>query len=221
MLLGAIGFYYHTYSQCVADGRELWNGYISLEMELFARQNEIAGHILRAKSVSELRKLIDERKYFNAQYKDQSITELHTLYIVRSRLIDESGINKSADNEFTKSKFYQRFSPVLYGRVDPAIKDADLKDLQELSAQFIVLQLVRFLTALRSNTVIACIPTNVFLTMLREKPVTVQRYDTGSFVAKELSMQRSLSGRNCLPRRTPPPPLPSTTYPPDAPAQPQ
>jgi hypothetical protein len=222
VLLGAIGFYYHTYTQCVADARDVWSSYISLEMELFQRQNAIAGHILEAKSVSELRKSIDEHKYFDAQYKDKSTVDLHTLYVLRSERIDESGINKSAENEFANSKFYQRFSPALYGPIGPSIKDADLKDLQEFAAQFIVLQLVRFLTALRSETVIACIPANVYLTMLGEKPVTIQRYDTGSFVAKELSMQRSLSGRNFLPRKTPPAPFPSTTYKPDVqPAQPQ
>jgi hypothetical protein len=211
-----VGFYYHTYTKCVADSRELWNEYISLELELFARQNEIASQILHAKSVTELRKSIDEHKSFAAGYKDRSIAELHKLYLVRSELIDESGVSKAADTEFAQSKNYQGFSPVLYGYVPDSIKEADFKDLQEFAALFGSVQLVRFLTAVRSKTVIACIPANVFLTMLSEKPATIQRYDLGSFNEKERSRLRARAGRNVLPRKTPPAPFPSTTYKPDA-----
>jgi len=226
LMVGAVlsfcAFYYHNYSRCVADARVLWSEYISLEMELFARQNEIATHILKAKSISELRKSIDERKYFDAQYKDKSIAELHTLYLIRSELVDERGMSRSAENAFIESKLYQRFSPVLYGHVDESLKDADLKDLQEFASQFVYLQIVRFFTALRSNAEIACIPANVFLTMLGEKPVTIQRYDTGSFVEKERSRIRAMSGRNLLPPRAPPAPFPATTYTPDVqPPQPR
>lgn len=210
-----VGFYYHTYTKCVADSRELWSAYASLELELFARQNDISSQILHAESVADLRKSIDEHKSFAAEYKDRSIAELHTLYLIRSELIDESGMSRAAETEFAQSKNYQRFSPVLYGHVPESIKEADFKDLQEFAGLFVVVQLVRFLTGLRSEAVIACIPANVFLTMLGEKPVAIQRYDLGSFTEKERSRLRAMSGRNVLPRRTPPAPFPSTTYKPD------
>ncbi len=216
LVVSFVGFYYHTYTKCVADSRELWSEYISLEFELFARQNDIASQILHARSVADLRKSIDEHKSFAAEYKDKSTAELHTLYLVRSELIDESGMSKAAETEFAQSKNYQRLSPVLYGHVPESITEADLKDLQEFAASFGVVEFVRFLTGLRSETVIACIPANVFLTMLSEKPVTIQRYDLGSFTEKERARQRAEAGRNVLPRRTPPAPVPSTTYKPDA-----
>ncbi len=212
-----IVFYYHTYTQCVADARDLYTGYISLEMELFQRQNEIAGQVLQSKSISDLRKAIDARKYIDAQYKELTTAQLETLYLTRSELIDERGINKSAEIEFMNSKLYQRFNPVLFGNISETISDADLKDLQEFTAQFVVLQLVRMSTRLRSNAEIACIPANVFQIMLGEKPVTIQRYDTGSFVEKERSRLRAMSKRNLLPPRTPPNPFPDTTFKPDVP----
>jgi hypothetical protein len=211
-----VGFYYHSYTTCVADARALWNEYISLELELFARQNNIASQVLHAKSVADLRKSIDEHKSFAAEYKDKSIAELHTLYLVRSELIDESGMSKAAETEFAQSKNYQRFSPVLYGQIPESIKEADLKDLQEFAALFGVVQFVKYLTALRSEAVIACIPANVFLIMLGEKPVTIQRYDLGSFTEKERLRERAEAGRNVLPRRTPPAPFPLTTNKPNA-----
>jgi hypothetical protein len=215
-MVGAVltffGFYYHTYTQCVADAREFFDGYISLETELFYRQNEIASLILNAKSVSELRKSIDQRKYINPRFKDQTTADIHTLYLVRSELVDERGINKSAENEFTNSKQYQRFSPVLYGYIDPTISDADLKDLQQFATQFGLLQIIQFFTRVRSVSEIDCIPTNIFVIMLGEKPVTIQRYDAGSFVEKERLMQRYLSGHNYLPPKNPPPPFPNTTF---------
>ncbi len=207
-----VGFYYHTYTKCVADSRELWSEYVSLEFELFARQNDIASQIVDARSVAELRKSIDDHKSFAAEYKDKSIAELFQRYLARSELIDESGMSKTAETEFAQSKNYQRFSPILYGHVPESIKQVDLKDLQEFAALFGGVQLVRFLTALRSEAAIACVPANVFLTMLSEKPVTIQRYDLGSFTEKERSRLRAMSGRNLLPRRTPPAPFPSTTY---------
>jgi hypothetical protein len=212
-------FYYHTYTQCVADARVFFDNYISLETELLYRQNEIVTQILNAKSVSDLRKSIDPRKYIDPQFKDQTTAEIHTLYLVHSEMIDERGINKSAENAFTTSKLYQRFSPVLFGYVDKTISDADLKELQKFAAQFGALQLVQFLTRLRSVSEIDCIPANIFVIMLGEKPVTIQRYDAGSFLEKQRLRDRYLSGRNFLTPRSPPPPFPATNFTPDAPAQ--
>jgi hypothetical protein len=215
-VLTFVGFYYHTYTQCVADSREFFGNYISLETELLYRQNEIVSQILNAKSVSELRKSVDQRKYVDPRFKDQTTAEIHTLYLVQSEQVDESGINKSAENEFTSSKPYQRFSPVLYGYIDKTISDADLKDLQQFAAQFGALQIIQFFTRIRSVSEIDCIPRNIFVIMLGEKPVTIQRYDAGSFVEKERLRQRYLSGRNLLPPRSPPAPFPGTSFTPDA-----
>ena len=212
VIIGFCVFYYNTYTQCVADARKLHEEYIALETELSARENEIVSQILKAKSLSELRKSIDQRKHNSVRYKDMSIAELQTQYLIRSQFVDETGIDRSAENKFKSSDQYQRFGSVSLGYVGDNLTENDFDGLQAFAIQFGLIQFQKLITGIRSVTEIDCIPGNIFLIMLGERPVTIQRYDAGSFVEVERLRQRSRSEHNVLPPRTPPTPFPATTF---------
>jgi hypothetical protein len=206
-----VPFYYYTYRQCIDDTRKFFDEYMSLRRELNSREIEIASQILKARSISDLRKGVDSRKFFSAKYKDYDIAELQLLYSINSESVDETGINKSAEAELKNSPLYSKYSDVFYGHIDEKINDSDLKDLQLLAVNIGRVEFIQFVTDVRSVSEFKCAsPKNVLAIMLGEKPVTLQRYDAGSFVEKQ--RLRSAAKRNFLSPRVAPPPFPDTTF---------
>lgn len=140
LIVAFVPFYYHTYMQYIADTRNFFDEYMSLRQEIDFRENGIARQILKAKSISEMRKTIDERKYFSPKYKEITIAELQRLYVIDSESVDETGINKSFDDQIKQSPLYKKYARVFYGDIDEKISDADLKDLQILASNIVYSQ---------------------------------------------------------------------------------
>ncbi len=106
-------FYYHTYTQCVADARTLNGEYGALFLELQDRQMAIARQIQRARTAAGLREVVDPKRSFSAAYENFTIEELHRKYLIDSELIDESGVNKTVDSAFENLQIHSKFMPVL------------------------------------------------------------------------------------------------------------
>jgi hypothetical protein len=212
LIISFLVFYRQTYVQCVADSRSLYSDYIGLRFELLSRENDILDVILRAKSTTELRANLDPKKSFDLKYKDDTISGLRTRYAAASAFIDESGINKSAENAVQRSDIYQKYGPIFSGFVPAGFADADLPTLKQLALVVGQVEMNRFFTDLRTEAEIQCIRPNVLLIMWGEKPVTIQRYDVGSFSGKERQRLQQLKGRNLLTPRVAPAPFPQTDF---------
>jgi hypothetical protein len=210
-------FYRQTYVQCVADGRKFFTDYSALKTELLYRENEVVSAMLEAKSVADLRNRIDPKKAFDNRFKDDTLLDLRTRYALASEFIDESGIDRSNESALQQSELYQKYRPVFDGIIGPTLSDSDLAPLKQIAAGTATVQMMNFFTDIRSEVEIQCIPQNVLLEMWGETPITIQRYDVGSFTEKERRRIRMLKGRNLLTPKVPPAPFPQTNFrPPDA-----
>jgi hypothetical protein len=212
LIISFFVFYRQTYVQCVADSRSLYSDYVGLKFELLNRENDVLDVILKAKSMAELRAGLDPKKSFDLKYKDETISGLRMRYSAASAFIDESGINKSAEYAVLNSEIYQKYAPVFSGFVPAGFDDTDLPTLKQLALVVGQVEMNRFFTDLRTEAEILCIPSNVLLNMSGEKPVTIQRFDVGSFSGKERRRLQQLKGRNLLTPRVPPAPFPQTDF---------
>jgi hypothetical protein len=215
-------FYRQTYVQCVADSRKLYSDYVGLDTELLYRKNEIVSIVLDVRSIAELKQKLDPKKYFGTQYKDNALTDLVTKHALESQLIDESGINKSAETALQQNETYQKFSAVFaYGIVPATLKDGDLAELKQIALAVGTVDMMKFITLIRTEAEIQCIRPNILMLMWGETPVTLQRYDVGSFSKKETLRLRAIKGRNFLTPKTAPAPFPETDFkPPATPVEP-
>jgi hypothetical protein len=190
--------------------------------EILYRKNEIVSIALDVNSVAELKKKLDPKKYFGTHYKDDAITDLVTRHALESEFIDESGIDKSAENALQQNEFFQKFGAVFtYGIVPGALKDDDIPALKQVALAVGTIDMMKFFTLIRTEAEIQCIRPNVLMLMWGETPVTVQRYDVGSFSKKEKLRLRAMKGRNFLTPKTAPAPFPETDFkPPNIPPTP-
>jgi hypothetical protein len=211
-------FYRQTYVQCVSDSRKLYSEYIGLKFELLQRENDVLAAIFNAKSIADLRKTLDPKKSYDPKYKDDTLSGLQVRYASASEFIDESGINKSADLALRNSEPYQKYSQLFSsGIVLSTMVDSDLPPLKQLALLAGQAQMIDFITDIRSEAEIQCIRPNVLMIMWGETPVTIQRFDVGSFTGKERLRLQAMKGRNLLEPRKAPAPFPQTDFkPPEA-----
>jgi hypothetical protein len=107
---------------------------------------------------------------------------------------------------------YQFQSLFFSGILDAAIQDGDLPVLKELAAAVLQVNLLGFMEDLRNVVQIECGPANIFSLMWGERPITVRKYDAGSFVEREKIRRQIEAGRNHLTPKTAPLPFPATTF---------
>jgi len=221
LIISFLVFYRQTYVQCVSNSRKLFADYIGLKMELLRRENEILEAVLKGNSIADLRDRIDPKKSFDSRYKDNTITDVRIQFAQASEFIDESGIDKSAESGLQEIQLYQKYNQIFTaGVVASTLTDSDLAPLKLLAVSAGEVEMINFMTDIRSEAEIQCIPQNVLLLMWGETPVTIQRYDVGSFTGKELHRIQTLKGQNLLTPRVAPPPFPQTNFKPPASATP-
>lgn len=111
-----------------------------------------------------------------------------------------------------RSEIYQKYGSVFSGIVPAGLAYSDLQTLKQLALIVGQVEMNRFFTDLRTEAEIQCIAPNVLLTMWGEKPITIQRYDVGSFSGKERQRLKQLKARNLLTPRVAPAPFPHTDF---------
>jgi hypothetical protein len=217
LIVSFLVFYRQTYVQCVSNSRKLFADYIGMKMELLHRENEILEVVIKANSIADLRERIDQKKSFDSRYKDNTITDLRTQYAQASEFIDESGIDASAETTLRSLELYQKYNQIFIAGIVPStLTDSDLAPLKLLAVSAGEVEMINFITDIRSTADIQCIWPNVLLIMWGETPVTIQRYDVGSFSGKELLSIQISKGRNLLTPRVAPAPFPQTNFQPPA-----
>ena len=115
LVVSFLVFYRQTYVQCVSDSRKLYSEFVGLKFELLQRENDLLAAIIDAKTMAELRKDVDPKKSFDPKYKDDTLSGLQVRYAAASELIDENGINKSAERTLQNSEPYQKYSQIFSG----------------------------------------------------------------------------------------------------------
>jgi hypothetical protein len=207
-------FYHHTYVSCVANSRKFYSEYASLKMELYLRQGQIAASVYEANSIQALRETLSHEKSFDRQFKDNSTLELQTRQMVQAASIDMSGIGHDlAKTLLEKVEVYQKYKALyLNGILDETASDSDLATLKALSVGVLELNALQFIADLRNVAQIECTPANIFSLMWGDQPITIRKYDAGSFVEREKIHQQIEAARNHLNPKAPPPPFPETTF---------
>jgi hypothetical protein len=130
---------------------------------LLQRENDVLATIINAKTAAELRKVVDPKKSFDPKYKDDTLSGLQVRYAAASGLIEESGINKSAERTLQNSEPYQKYSQIFSGIVPSTLADSDLAPLKQLALIVSQVQMIGFITDIRSEAEIQCIRPNVLL----------------------------------------------------------
>ena len=207
-------FYHRTYVTCVSDSRELYSDYVSLKMELVYRQSDIANSIYNAASIKDLRQSLSQNKSFNHQYKDYSTLELQTRQAIQATSIDTSGIGSNAASMMLeKLDQYRKYKSLfINGILDEKTNESELPLLKALALTVTQVNAINFFQDLRTIAQIQCIPANIFSLMWGDRPITIQKYDPGSFVAAEQIHEEIDAGRNHLAPKTAPAPFPETTF---------
>jgi hypothetical protein len=207
-------FYHRTYTACVADSRQFYQDYVSLRMELFQRRAHITRLAYDATSIKDLRDALAQNKSFDRQFKEDTTVELQTRQMVQTTSIDTSGVGPNlAQTLLEKAEPFEKYKPLFFnGLLDDRFSDADLPKLKELAATVLQVNVLSFIADLRNVAQIECIPTNIFALMWGEKPITIRKYDAGSFVEREKIHQQTEEQRNHLVPMMAPPAFPKTTY---------
>jgi hypothetical protein len=206
-------FYHRTYVACVEDSRKFYQDYTAVKFELFQRQADIASAVYKAKSIKDLQETLSHIKLFDRQFREDTTLDLQTRLMVQSASIDTTGVAVNPGRTILEQAdaFEKYKSLFFYGVLDGSLSDDDLPAAKQLAGSVLEVNILSFMLDLRNIGQIECIPQNVFALMWGERPITVRKYDPGSFLESERIHQRIDAQRNHLAPISAPPLLPDTS----------
>ena len=212
-ILVSFGVFYHrTYVACVDDSRKFYQDYTAVKFELFQRQADIASAVYKAKSMKDLQETLSHIKFFDRQFREDTTLDLQTRQLVQSTSIDTTGIGLNPGRTLLEqADAFQKYKSLFfYGVLDEKLSDNDLPAAKQLAVAVLEVNALSFILDLRNIGQIECVPQSVFALMWGERPITVRKYDPGSFLESERIHQRIDAQRNHLAPIRPPPSLPAT-----------
>jgi hypothetical protein len=133
---GIFGLVIDAYKECISEETEIRQNYYTLGLEIFGREGNIFSNIGQAKSVDDLRQRLEKPYYVNSQYKDKTLIELNTNYVLNNDQIrfeetapEEGAELKDHSAELNKLPNSAKFNIVMSGIAPPNLQDSELKDL--------------------------------------------------------------------------------------------
>lgn len=125
-----------TFDGCAKTESDLRAEYAGLSWEIYAREAKVATEVGQSKTIADLRTLLKEPYYASAKYKDESLLELRTQFIInqdRLRIVEGNEILgkdlKRLDENIKQLPRYAELQDIMDGTISYALQDDDLKDL--------------------------------------------------------------------------------------------
>jgi hypothetical protein len=212
-ILVSFGVFYHrTYVACVADSQKFYRDYAAVRMELLQRQAYIAASAYDAKSMKDLQKTLSQNKFFDRQFREDTTVDLQVRQAVQATSIDTRGIAPDPGRTLLEqADAFQKYKFLFFsGVLDGGLSDDDLPTIKQLAASVMEVDALSLVLDLRNVPQIECIPQNIFALMWGERPITIRKFDAGSFLEREKIHQQIEAQRNHLSPQTTSPLLPHT-----------
>jgi hypothetical protein len=213
-ILVSFGVFYHqTYVACVENSRTFYRDYTAVRMEVLQRQAYFAVTAYNAKSIEDLQKTLSQTKFFDRQFREDTMVDLLARQAILATSIDTRSVTPDPIRAtLEQADAFQKYKPLFFSGVifDGTLTDNDLLAIKQFAVPIIEAYLTSLVLDLRNVSQIECIPRNIFALMWGEESITIRRFDAGSFLAVEKLRQRIEVQRNHLaPLTSSPSPSPS------------
>jgi hypothetical protein len=213
-ILVSFGVFYHqTYIACVENSRTLYRDYTAVRMEVLQRQAYFAATAFNAKSIKDLQKTLSQIKFYDRQFREDTTVDLLARQAIQANSIDTRSVAPDPTRSILEqAEAFQKYKPLFFSGVilDGTLTDDDLPAIKQLATPVMQANAISLVLDFRNVPQIECIPQNIFALMWGERPITIRKFDAGSFLAVEKLRQRNEVQRNHLaPLTSSPPPSPS------------
>jgi hypothetical protein len=178
-----------------------------------ARQAYFAATAFNAKSIEDLQKTLSQIKFFDRQFREDTTVDLLARQAIQTNSIDTRSVAPDPIRAILEqAEAFQKYKPLFFSGVilDGTLTDDDLPAIKQLATPVIEANAISLVLDFRNVPQIECIPRNIFALMWGERPITIRKFDAGSFLAVEKLRQRIEAQRNHLaPLTSSPSPSPS------------
>jgi len=194
-------FYHRTYVECIGDSRKFLGEYNAVRMEVLQRQAYFAATAYAAKSIKDLQNTLSQNKYYDRQFREDTMVDLLARQAVQATSIDMRAVAPDPLRKMLEqAEAFQKYKPLFFTGVilEGTLTDSDLPAIKQLATPALQADALSLVLDFRNVPQIECTPQNIFALMWGERPITIRKFDAGSFVEREKIHQQIEAQRNHL-----------------------